>query len=333
MGNQITALTQAVAAAEIKVNELRDKEASLRRVISKWSDDIRQAGEILAGPYRYPAHGEAKSAHAAAFRGRSEASTALNGVQLDIGRVSTRLAELRRDLSRAQYDAVTDADLMRVQSDTLAAIRSIDSQLADLQRDWVTLVEKRDAALKVRQTVITAQGELTEAAQTLEAAQADAFIDGGKADIAGHSAKVTKARRKVEEAEVDAVAARAALPRIAERLENLQANIERVRAERVAAVSAYWGNRKTLLERQYLEQARGLMDCLQSLMAVDRLAGGDLGRQLFAKMERAVYIPVEGKHTEILNSTSWFGHEVIPDVSAALARLNDEFDTATGRQL
>lgn len=333
MGNQITALAQAVAAAEIEVNELRGEESKLHRVVSERSGDIRRADETLAGPYSYPAHMEAQSVRAAALRGRSEASTALNAIQVDIGRASTRLAELRRKLARAQYEAVTEADLKRVQVETISAIRALDLQIADMQRDWIALTEKRDAALKVTQAVSAAQAELTEAGQALEAAQADAFINGEKADTAGYTAKVTKAKKKVDEADVDAVAARAALPRIAERLENLQADIERISSERVAAVAAYWTNRKTLLEREYLIHAHGLMDCLQSLMAVDKLAGGDLGRRLFNSMGRAVHIPVEGKHTELLDSAPWFGREILPDVSAALAHLSDEFNTATSGQL
>lgn len=113
MGNQITNLTQAVAAAEIEVSDLRGEESKLHCLISERSNDIRQADEILAGPYRYPSHREAQSARYAALRGRSEASNALISLQVDSNRASIRLVELRRDLARAQYEAVSDADLKR----------------------------------------------------------------------------------------------------------------------------------------------------------------------------------------------------------------------------
>lgn len=168
----------------------------------------------------------------------------------------------------------------------------------------------------------TAQAELSDAVQALEAAQADAFIDGGKADIAGHTAKVTKAQKKVEEAAGDAVATRTALPRIAERLENLRADIERVGTERATAVTTYWDNRRRMLEREYLAHASGLMDSLQSLLAIGQITGSDLGRNLLDKMRTAVFVPVEGKYAQALNTAPWFGDSAIPDMSNITASLS-----------
>lgn len=319
--DKITALQRSIAVAEGKIKDLEAEESAIKRSIDKHSAVIRDADEVRSSPYSYPAHMNATTARAAALRERSAASAKLNSLQAECNTAKISLSELRRELGRAQYEAKSDSELARQKQEVTTAIKSAGSRMDGLQNDINHLRAKRRVAKEALKALSAAERELSEAEQALAEKQADAYIDGREADLSDFEAGIAKARQALEDAKVDAVGASAALPRLDERIAAANEALDEETANSESLIKAYFDIQLRMAEREYSKHAHGLMNGLQTLVAIGQITGNRLGDGLLDKMRSSLFVPVEGKHVTALDAAPWFGCSVIPDVSHVTARL------------
>lgn len=167
----------------------------------------------------------------------------------------------------------------------------------------------------------TAERELAVARQALEVQQGGAYIDGGKVDLIEHNARIAEAQKNLDEAKADAAGASAALPLLDGRIAEANEAINEETANSETLVETYFDIQLRKFELAYLTHARGIMDSLQSLVALGQITGNQLGNHLLAKMRQTLYVPADGKYPEAFDSAPWFGRSAIPDVSDVTARL------------
>lgn len=206
------------------------------------------------------------------------------------------------------------------------AIQSVDVRLVQIESERSTLQAKRKQAQAAKEPVIDAQAEVQAAKYELENQQSEAFITGVDVDLAPFTASVTRAEKRLADANKTAAAARAALPRIGEKLEALDAEVSELQAKRTAHVQVYWKSLARDEEAVFLKHAQGLVDSIVKLRALDRRTTESVGYALMRGLWSSYpfRIPVGNGFTQDLNLNAFND----PCIDAALARLEAVFDTS-----
>ncbi len=323
--NQPDQLRQRISALEAEIIATEAETIPLANRVNELTAAIKNADDVLSQQYSYPAHRNAKEAKVAAISSRAALQAEIQSVRNRVDSAKSRRGELQRDLQRAERSALTDADLKTRQRDVDAAIKSAGNRIVKLKNEVDVLKTKRREAQAAIDALSEAEQELVDANEALDAVKGDAFIDGGNVDIAGFETRITTAQKNVNDAKVNAAGAKAAIPRIDGRILAANESLETETAECTTLVDAYFDIQLRKFESAYLTHARGVMESLQSLVALGQITGNQLGNQLLGKMRHTLYVPADGKHPEAFDTSPWFGRSVVPDVSDITARLTAEF--------
>lgn len=287
----IERLTQAKAKVDGEVQTLTD-------AISKASDAIRQEDAVLCTPYSYPEHRDAQGRKSEAWHRRNELTAKLNSARTEANEIGRQLSEHHRYLIRANYNAVTSTAITEAIGKALAGIAQIDSRIADLRAERARLEGLHNEASVTHSAVDSLAAELQEARDALQAAQAEAFIQGTKVDEHAHTVGISKIEKRFTEARKSAESARAALPAISARLADLAEQESEEQGARGSAVRGYFELCERLLEIEYKQRVDGLAETLNQMAAIGRITGNKLAKELWEGLRGGLLLPVLGKHTE-----------------------------------
>ncbi len=232
-----------------------------------------------------------------------------------------RLAELRQTLARAEYEAVSTAELRGKLSEHIAAIFDLDSDIDVLTFERDTLQQKRLTAEQTTSAVDSAEHELQAARAAHDRTQGDAFISGETVDLYAHVARIGKAEKCLADTTRNATAGRAALPRISSRLTAIEGERADLDSRRGALVADYWRSRQRLVEIEYREQLQRLIDSGRRLAALDSKTGGRFGHDLLKSMREGLKQAVSGKYLEPVRI-------VDTDLADILAEFESELTSA-----
>ena len=331
MNTQLSALRTRIA--DIEAERIAMKESEMRPLydrLRELGDVITRTDAVLFGnhPPHWQDEKQAKKERSAAMSERGEINAKLQLLQLQESNISRNLPDLKRKLQQAEYEAVSVEELEDRVQEIVSSIRFVDGQLASLKSEHCSLAIKQQEALSTNATIKGAEDEVWHARVALEKLQSDSFIADRPADLAPYQARVGKAEKHLEAAKQSTMAARAALPRISARLEAIQAERESLEQDRKTHVAGWWANRQRLEEINYRTQVHGLVDSLQTLVALDKHTGNNLGGQLLDRLRHGLRVPLMGKYIEEVDFSSWFGGWGTPDVASTLTQLETELSAA-----
>lgn len=258
----------------------------------------------------------------------AECTTDLQAVDRQLREVDDRIRGLIGRIERAEYDAVSTRALSAAGDAIAADIRAIDGRLNSLASERNGMQAKREQAESQLAAVAEAEGEAQAARDALKTAQGEAFIADQGRDLTPYTARLSKAEKRLAGANEGAALARAALPRIAARTAEIDAEIAETHGERAERVASWWTNRARIADKEFTACVSGLAAALRDRVACDTRTRGNVGMQLLQKMQGAVHVPVMGRYTEAVNWHAWFGHEQLPDVAEAVDRIDGELQTA-----
>lgn len=251
----------------------------------------------------------------------------IQAVDRQVENLSAQMREISALLHRTEYECISIATLQEQGREISSQLREIDTRLDSLTVERESLHGKRSEAEAGADAVNAAETELTEAREALDRQQGESFISGRDTDIAPYTARIAKAEKRVEATKRNASAGRAALPRINARLADIAEEQAAIKQQREELSRQWWTNRARQAEARYIVQVRDMLNTLRDLVALDKLTGRNLGGSLLDAMRHNLRIPVNGRHTEPVNFATWFGSGLVPDVAAAIARLQSDFGT------
>lgn len=314
-------LREQIADLVDEINTTEAQAAPNEQRISALTEIIADADKVLRGPYRFPDHKEAQAAKSAAYSQRAAIAQKVQTDRRQISELNTRLSDVRRELRRCEYEAVTPAELVKEIEKHTAAIQAVDRERAALASERETLHLRQREAKQAIAAVSIAEGELHAAQEAREEAQGAAFIAGADVDLTKHTARIAVAEKRLADATKSATAGRAALPRIAARLEAIDCAVGGLDTQRVALTGAYWRTRQRFASIDFKEAARRLIDSGNTLAALDGKTGGRLGSDLLAGLQSALRMPIEGGYTEAVRMGT-------PDLPGIADELEKEFAAA-----
>jgi len=175
--------------------------------------------------------------------------------------------------------------------EAIAWMRDADARLAQFATQRTDLETKQKAAKRAADEVKAAESELAEAREALEQQKGEAFVAGREADLAAYSAEVAAAEKRLADAKRKADAGVAALPIITKKLTALARKVESANADIEMATKRYWAAHTRLYEVKYRHEAEGLIETVNTLLALDRKTGRQLGRQLYEATRDGLKMP------------------------------------------
>lgn len=329
MTSTIQELRAAHAALVTQREEIEQAANPTRERLEELTAEVDEAKAVLWDQRAYTATKEAAQRELDALRPRvSQCTTALQDVDRQLREVDDRMRNLNARIERAEYDEVSVHALSAAGDAIAADIRAIDGKLRRLADERAGMQQKREQAESQLESVAEAEGEAQAARDALKTAQGDAFIADQGADLAPHTARLSKAEKRLASANEGAALARAALPRIEARTAEIDAEIAEVHGERAERVASWWTNRARIADKEFTARVSGLAEALRDRIACDTRTRANVGTQLLRKMQETVHIPVMGRHTEAVNWRAWFGYEQSPDVADTVDLIDAELQTA-----
>lgn len=212
------------------------------------------------------------------------------------------------------------AELEAVKRNCITGIRACAAESARLSSERNSLFAKLQQAEDAGEAVEAAKEELQAARAAFDKQQSDAFIGGGDIDMAPYSARVERCEGRVQAAAHKAVPANAARPRIKERLTAIEKEMGAVEEVSEGHYVAWYVNRERIEEATYRHHEQGLLDSVQTFLALGKRTNSTLGWRLLEGVRAGLLTPAKGGFTERCNT----GPMQIPDVSSELSRLDAE---------
>lgn len=303
---------------------LDEQAKAIRDEVAKLSAQITEDERTLNGACSLSARQQATTRRHAAMSKRSELTAQGQAIQRDGNALALRRLDLEKAISRAEYEAVTDSDLKRLQAENAEAVKAASVRLDTLRRDLDSLKSRRQEAQAAVDAIRGAECNLSGARQALDRERGQAFINGSAVDLSALENGVTLATAALNDCRLDAGGAAAAIPLIDDLIETATANLEAENEAFSPLVAAHYDIQLRKAERAYIRHVHAMLDSVQTLVALDDLTGKRLGDSLLDTLRRGLKLPVVGKHTEPLDTSPWFGSGLVPNVSEAVQRLKDE---------
>lgn len=229
-------------------------------------------------------------------------------------------------MSRSEYESKSLDDLDSDARKILIQVKAIDAQVKKLETEKAALLEKQETAGQALQQVEDARQELENAQAALEEQQGESFIKGQSIDISPYQARAGKAKERYEALHKDAAAGKAALPKIANRLEAIGEDIEEFGETRKSLYVAWLVNYRRSLEVSIKETSNNLARDVSFLGAIGRQTGSPISEIVLDSYKRGLVVPVYGNRMEQVDFTRYIGAAVVPDYTAIVNHLSSEFE-------
>lgn len=323
----INQLQARLCDLEAEKTHLSEQELILLERHSELRAEVDRAdAELLKAPWQ--TRDDLQAQRCKALSEVSEVSRKIAAISPKIGQLSIRIVDVRRDIARFEYEAVSLDDLLAASQAIALGIAGIDDRVRGLstQRDNLNL--RQTEAETALDSMGRAEEELQSARNALEKAQGEAFISGAREDLSAFTARLTKAEKRLASAKESATVAQAAMPRIAERLAEIEGAIAELEEERAIRTAEWWSNRARQTDTVYRIRVHDLIDAIRDRVVIDKRAGGNIGWQLLQSAREGLRVPVLGRGTESVNLAAWFGTNSIPEVTEAVDRIEGEFNAA-----
>lgn len=271
---------------------LIDQQSPLNTRINELHEIITQTTAALNDRARHwRQEGGLKARLEAAKKERGPIAQKVQILERQDRELSLREFEYRNDLARAEYANTTASDMRAEMGEAISWMRDADARLAQFATQRTDLETKQKAAKRAADEVKAAESELVEAREALEQQKGEAFVAGREADLAAYSTEVAAAEKRLAEAKRKADAGVAALPIIAKKLAILARKVESANADIEMATKRYWAAHTRLYEVKYRHEAEGLIETVNTLRALDRKTGRQLGRQLYEAIRDGLKVP------------------------------------------
>lgn len=292
MQQDIQALHARITAIKTERQTLMDSLSTLYARSAELSEIVAQTTAALNDRARH-------------WQEESRLTAERDKAKLELSTVSQKIADFQRqdnglslreseswnDLARAEYANTTASDMRAEMDEALAWMRDADARLAQFATQRTDLEAKQKAAKRAANEVKAAESEWDEAREALEQQKGEAFVAGREADLAACSTEVAAAEKRLAQAKREADAAVAALPIIAKKLATLASKVESANADSEMALKRYWVAYTRLYEVKYRHEVEGLIETVNTLRALDRKTGRQLGRKLYEATRDGLKMP------------------------------------------
>lgn len=296
--NQPDQLRQRIAELVSEISTTEAEGTPLNNRLHAVNTVIDNADAVLRKPYSYSTHRDSQEAKSAAYSQRGALAEQIQENKQRVNTLKGRLAELRQVLVRAEYEAVSTAELRGKLSEHIAAIIDLDNDLDILTFERDTLQRKRLEAQQATTAVDSAERELQAARDAHDQTQGEAFISGGTVDLSAHVDRIAKAEKQLSDTTKKASGGRAALPRISARLTAIEGERVGLVSRRGELLDTYWDTRKRIVEIDYREQVQRVIEAGRRLAALANKSGDRFGYDLINSMRQGLKQPVNGKALE-----------------------------------
>ncbi|ODU06283.1 MAG: hypothetical protein ABS89_00195 [Thiobacillus sp. SCN 63-1177] len=271
---------------------LIDQQSPLNARINELHEIITQTTAALNDRARHwQQEGDLKSRLISAKKEIGPIAQKLQILERRDSELSLREFEYRNDLARAEYANTTASDVRAEMGEAISWMRDADARLAQFASQQTDLKAKQKAAKRAANEVKAAESELDEAREALEQQKGEAFVAGLNADLAIYITEVTVAEKRLAEAKRESDAAVAALPIIAKKLAALARKVESANADSEMALKRYWAAHTRLYEVKYRHEVEGLIETANTLRALDRKTGRQLGSKIYEAIRGGLKVP------------------------------------------
>lgn len=296
--------------------------------------EMEEATGVIASPKLYESTKQKSRDVIEALRPQvARLTEKLRGYRARENEMDMRITELREKISRAEYESKSVTELNSDAQKILEQVRSIDVQVEKLNSEKNDLTAKQGQAEKALQLVESAREEFESAQAVLDEHQGENFIDGRNIDLSPYQARAGKAKGRLEELQKNAAGGRAALPKIANRLETINEDIAELSEARESLFAAWLVNRRRIIEVSIKSHANNIAHDVCVFGAIGRRTGSPISESLLDAHKRGLMVPVYGNRIERVDLSRYIGTEIVPDYSAILTQLTQEFEggvNATG---